>query len=118
MPRVPGTRVMRERATVWIALAGKQRPAVVIEVRDDFVRVAYGTSQAPAADVRAEAVHVQTRAGRKFPLSALTWFVGANTAWEPPSGLAPGAGDCARDLFTAIQLLVEEHDAQVASDSP
>ena len=115
---MPGTRAMRERATVWITLAGKRRPAVVIEVRDDLVRVAYGTSQEPVGDVRAAAVRAHTRAGRKFPLSALTWFVGANTAWESASELAPGAGDCARDLFTALRLLVEEHDARVASDSP
>ncbi len=107
---------MRERATVWIDLAEKRRPAVVIEVREDLVRVAYGTSQEPTDDVEAVAVHENTRAGRKFPVREPTWFLGANTAWERPTALAPGTGDCARELFDAIRVLVEEHDARVAAD--
>ncbi len=114
--RAPGSRVMRERATVWIDLAEKRRPAVVVEVRDDLVRVAYGTSQEPIGGLATVAVHEHTRAGRKFPVAEPTWFVGANTAWERPNALVPGAGDCARELFDAIRGLVEEHDARVAAD--
>lgn len=107
---------MRERATVWIDLADKRRPAVVIEVREALVRVAYGTHVEPSAGVPAVLVTEGTRAGRKFPLREPTWFTGANTAWESPRALALGSGECARDLFDALRALVEEHDAFATRD--
>lgn len=107
---------MRERATVWIDLADKRRPAVVIEVRDDLVRIAYVTHVEPSVGVSAVLVTERTRAGRKFPLREPTWFVGANTAWESPRALVAGSGDCTRELFDAIRALVEEHDASASGD--
>ncbi len=70
---------MRERDTVWIDLAGKLRPAVVLEIQPDLVRVAYGTSN--AHEWPRVVVHPETRQGRAFPLQDETFFYGANTTW-------------------------------------
>jgi hypothetical protein len=64
---------MRERNTVWIRIADKDRPGVVLEVRGDLVRVAYGTSRG-RDDVPCAVVHGATRAGKKFPLSLTTYL--------------------------------------------
>jgi len=103
---------MHEGGTVWIDLADKRRPGVVVEARGELVRVAYGTSN-ELPGTGAVVVHPDTRAGKKFPLVRTTYFYGANTGWELPDGLHPGAAECARDLFDEIRRLVEEHDACV-----
>lgn len=73
---------MRKGDTVWIDLADKQRPGIVIEVGLRLVRIAYGTSQdhGPPRLVMLP----NTRQGRAFPLTLLTHFYGANTCWELP----------------------------------
>lgn len=104
---------MRERDTVWLSLAGKYRPGVVLEVRADLVRVAYGTSREHPDAVACAVVHTSSRSGKKFPLSSTTYFYGANTALEVPRELRLGERPCTRDLFNQIRRLVEEHDAAV-----
>ncbi|MBX3155002.1 MAG: hypothetical protein KF773_03305 [Deltaproteobacteria bacterium] len=102
---------MRERDTAWLHLEGKDRPAVVLEVESDLVRVAYGTSEAhewPRVEV-----HAETRQGRAFPLTETTHFYGANTQWEQPRALRPGAKPCAWELLFAIRRVVEEYDLRV-----
>lgn len=101
---------MRERDTVWFELADKRRPGVVIEVRGDDVRVAYGTTQ----DHAGPCVTVsEGRQARAFPLRELTRFYGANTCWERASDLERGAKPCALELLNAIRKLVESHDASL-----
>lgn len=102
---------MRERDTVWIDLADKLRPAVVLEVQPDLVRVAYGTSQVqewPRVVVRPD-----SRQGRAFPLRQETYFYGPNTAWELAAKLTPGDTACAWEVLLAIRKLVEDHDASL-----
>lgn len=105
---------MRERDTVWVVLEGKERPAVVLEVRSDLIRIAYGTSQEHAWP--GEVVHADTRQGRKFPLRETTYFYGANTMWALPRELRPGAAQCAWEFLFAIRKLVESHDASIMPD--
>lgn len=102
---------MRERDTVWIDLADKQRPAIVLEIQHDLVRVAYGTSQ--VREWPKVVVHPDSRQGRAFPLREETYFYGANTQWAPPAKLTPGRTACAWDLLLAVRKLVETHDAGV-----
>jgi hypothetical protein len=103
---------MRERDTVWIDLEDKQRPAVVLEVRADLIRVAYGTSG--VHEWAHVVVHPDTRQGKAFPLREVSYFYGANTAWEAPAKLARGQAPCAWELLFAIRRLVEDHDAAQA----
>jgi hypothetical protein len=106
---------MRERDTVWIHLEDKDRPGVVLEVQDDFVRLAYGTSSSCDDGTPCAVVHGGTRAGRKFPLTRTTYFYGANTALEFRGALRRGEAPCVRDLFHEIRRLVEEHDAAIGA---
>jgi hypothetical protein len=108
---------VRARAVVWIELAGKQRPGVVIEVRNDMIRVAYGTSQeAGWPFVAVAVVHPETRQGRAFPLREPTHFYGANTCWEQPRNLRATNALCAWELYYEIRNAVEQFDA--ASSDP
>ena len=104
---------MRERDTVWIDLADKLRPAIVLEIQPDLVRVAYGTSN--VHEWPRVVVHPESRQGRAFPLQEETFFYGANTTWERPSKLMPGAKACAWELLLAVRKLVEEYDARLVS---
>lgn len=70
---------MQERDTVWVWLADKERPAVVLDVRPELVRVAYGTSETHEWPM--VVVDPSTRQGRAFPLREITHFYGANTSW-------------------------------------
>lgn len=103
-----------ERQTVWVELEGKERPAVVIEVEPDLIRVAYGTSQ--VREYECVVVHTTTRQGRAFPLRETTYFCGANTMWAQPNELRPGDALCAWELLFAIRKLVEDYDASVSPD--
>ncbi len=115
MRRASGSSGMRERNTVWLELADKSRPGVVVEVREELVRVAYGTTK-EQPKVAAAVVHHDTRAGRKFPLKATTYFYGANVAWELRASLRSGSADCTRELFNEIRRLIEEHDARLGDE--
>ena len=89
---------------------------MILEVRPNFVRVAYGTSVSREDGPLCATVHAATRAGKKFPLKFTTYFYGANTALDLRGALRPGRAPCTRDLFNEIRRLVEEHDAAVASE--
>lgn len=102
---------MRERDTVWIHLADDRRPAVVLELQPDLVRVAYGT-QHERPPPRA-VVHPGSRQGRVFALHHVTYFVGANTAWEAHSALERGGGRVSYEVFFELRQLIEEHDANL-----
>lgn len=103
-------------ATVRFQLAGKERIGVVIEVRPDLVRVAYGTSE-PHDDWPQVAVHPETRQGRALVLREVTYFYGANTSWERPRDLQFGKKPCAKELlYTIIELVVNYH-AQSGDES-
>jgi hypothetical protein len=100
---------MPERDTVWVELADKQRPGVVLEIQPDLIRVAYGTSV--THDWPRVTVHPDSRQGRAFPLREETYFYGSNTLWEQPASLTLGQMPCAWELLLAVRKLVEEHDA-------
>jgi hypothetical protein len=100
---------VQERDTAWVWLAEKERPAVVLEVHPELVRVAYGTSETHEWPV--VVVDPSTRQGRAFPLREITHFYGANTSWELPSALRRGHAPCAWELLFAIRKLVESYDA-------
>jgi hypothetical protein len=100
---------VQERDTVWVWLADKERPAVVLEVRADLVRLAYGTSE--VHDWPVVVVDPSTRQGRAFSLREVTHFYGANTSWELAATLRRGHAPCAWELLFAIRKLVESHDA-------
>lgn len=102
---------MRERDTVWLRLAGDRRPGVVIEIQPDFVRVAYGTQSPHPTWANVVVVRPDSRQGRKFPLSHVTHFYGANTAWEVRSALERGEGQVSYEVYFAIRRCIEEHDA-------
>lgn len=102
---------MRERDTVWFELAGKRRPGVVLEVQGDRVRVAYGTSQDHGAPC--VMVSEDSRQGRSFELEEPTRFYGANTCWECTGDLERGQKSCSWELFNAIRMQVESHDASL-----
>lgn len=100
---------MRERDTVWILLEAKERPGVVIEVKPDLVRVAYGTSEShnwPRVEVSPD-----TRQGRAFGLVEPTHFYGANTAWEVETALRRAVRPCTLEIFWRIRRVVEEYDS-------
>ena len=86
-----------ERDTVWVWIAEKERPGIILEVQPDLVRIAYGTSE-PREWARV-IVHPDSRQGRAFPLREPTHFYGANTSWE---------------LLFQSRKLVEAHDATAA----
>lgn len=98
-----------ERRIVRVWIADKHRPAVILEVEPDLVRIAYGTSE--PRDWRAAIVHPDTRQGRLLDLKETTYFYGANVSWEPLADLERCDAMCSWDLFFAIRKLVEEHDA-------
>lgn len=102
---------MRERDAVRIELAGKIRVAVVLEIREHLVRVAYGTTEEHAWP-RA-VVHVGGRPGRSLDLRETTYFYGANTCWEQVQLLAPCGTRCTMELLFEIRKLVEAHDAEI-----
>jgi len=109
-------------ATVRFRLAGKDRIGVVIEVRPDLVRVAYGTS-VPHEGWPQVVVHPETRQGRALVLRDVTYFYGANTSWERPQDLRFGKTPCAKALlYEIIELVVSYHvqssDERAAPDEP
>lgn len=103
---------MREGDAGRISLADKLRPAIVMEVRERLVRVAYGTTSddEPGTPVT---VHPATSSGRRLVLAAVTHFYGANTAWIAPDELEPLGKPCTLELLHAVRKLVDEHDALV-----
>lgn len=103
---------MRERDTAWISLAHKQRPAVVIEMQPDLVRVAYGTTE--IREYPNVVVHLESRQGRAFPLVETIYFYGANTSWARREELRPGHARCAMELLFAIRKVIENYDATIA----
>ena len=98
-----------ERRVVRVWIEGKHRPAVILEVEPDLVRIAYGTSE--PRDWRAVIVHTDTRQGRLLDLKETTYFYGANVSWESLAALEHGDATCSWELFFAIRKLVEEYDA-------
>jgi hypothetical protein len=101
---------MIERDTGWIYIAGEHRPGVVIESRESYVRVAYGT-QHERPDYAQVVVGPDTRQGRSFPLDKITYFYGANTEWQPVAALRSGARLCSFELFYEIRRIVHAYDA-------
>lgn len=106
---------MRARDTAWIDLADKRRPAIVLEVQDGWARVAYGTRETRAWP--SVTVHPSTRAGRAFPLSEVTYFYGANTAWELLPTLQPGQRPAPLELLLEVRTVVETYDASLVTIS-
>ncbi len=100
-----------ERRIVRVWIAEKHRPAVILEVEPDLVRIAYGTSE--PRDWRTVIVHPATRQGRLLDLKETTYFYGANVSWERLAALERSDTMCSWDLFFAIRKLVEEHDAML-----
>lgn len=98
-----------ERRIVRAWIAEKWRPAVILEVQPDLVRIAYGTSE--PREWRAVIVNPNTRQGRLFDLPETTYFYAANVSWESPAALELCEPVCSWELFFAIRKLVEEHDA-------
>lgn len=84
---------MRERDTAWLTLA------------------AYGTSE--LHEWPRVVIHDETRQGRAFPLTEVTYFYGANTQWAQPHELRPGTKQCAWEVLFAIRKLVESYDVGV-----
>src|ERR1700753_558897 len=102
------------RATVRFQLAGKTRIGIVINVRSKLVEVAYGTSE-EHVDWPQIVVGPETRQGRALMLREVTYFYGANTAWEQPADLQLGE-PCAKDLFYAIAKLCRAHREQFGGE--
>lgn len=103
---------MRELDTVWIHIASFDRPGIVIEVREDLARVAYGTRQKHEYPHQL-VVSPENRQGRSFPLTTTTYFYGSNTEWRSIDDLRAGKRRCSFELFYEIRKLVEEYDATV-----
>lgn len=110
---------MKVGAVVRVELAGKLRPAVVIEsgivspTGGRFVRVAYGTTREPDAGTDAICVDAATRDGRKLEIGAVTWFRGENAALVRLADAGDGKGVCPVALLHRIQGLVAARDAVV-----
>jgi hypothetical protein len=71
-----------------IRIAGKDRPAVVLEVQSKpspVLRVIYGTTE--PHDWPREVVTPDSRQGRLLQLAETTYFYGANTAYVVPDEL-------------------------------
>lgn len=102
---------MREGDAARLGLAGKRRPAIVIDVRSDLVRVAYGTTHEGLPPTLS--VSWQSRQGRKLALSTDTVFCGANTAWALPSEIELLGNRVSVELLLEVRRLVEEHDAEL-----
>ena len=103
-------------ATVRFRLAGNDRIGVVIEVRTDLIRVAYGTSE-PHDDWPQIVVRPETRQGRALVLREVTYFYGANTSWERPRDMQFGKIPCTKELLYAITELVVNYHAQSGGES-
>ena len=103
-------------ASVRFRLAGKHRIGVVIEVRPDLVRVAYGASELHD-DWPQVVVHPETRQGRVLMLRDVTYFYGANTSWERPQDMLFGKTPCAKELLYAVTELVVNYHAQAGDES-
>ena len=103
---------MRERDIVWVELAGKMRPAVVIEIAEDLIRVAYGTTAEQAMNDRV-VVHPSSLQGRRFGLTVATSFVGPNTAWAATGEMRETGEKCSSELFFAIRAVVDLYDSSI-----
>jgi hypothetical protein len=103
---------MRERDTAWIYIAAEHRPCVVIESREGYSRVAYGTQQ-ERTDYQHVVVSPDSRQGRAFPLDRVTYFYGANTEWRPVADLRPGARPCSFELLHELRRIVDDYDASL-----
>jgi hypothetical protein len=84
-----------------------------MDIEPLLVRVAYGTHEQHVG-WDGPAVPRGTRAARRWPLvDEMTYFYGANWAWEVSSLLLAADGDCVDDLFDEIRRVVDEHNARV-----
>lgn len=110
---------MKVGAVVRVEIAGKLRPAVVIEsgiasaTGGRFVRVAYGTTREPDAGSDAICVDVATRDGRRLGIGAMTWFRGENVAFVRQADAGDGKDLCPLALLHRIQGLVAARDVAV-----
>ena len=88
-----------ERDTIWVWIAEKERPGVILEVQPDLVRVAYGTSE--WHEWPRVVVHAESRQGRAFhfarqPFLRCQYLLGA-AAGSPPRPGAVHVGAAAPD---------------------
>ena len=105
-----------EGRIVRVQIAGKERPAIVLEVRPTFTRVIYGTTE--VHDWPREVVNVGGRSGRLLDLRETTYFYGANTSCHSPSELRPLKTQCSLELFYALWALVDEFHARIGGLPP
>ncbi len=97
---------MTERDLVLLPLAGKDRPAIVIRVVDDYATLIYGTGT-HRPHVESIGVEPSSRGGKALRLTKATYFYATNVRVAKTSNLKRTALRCPPELFLKLRELIE-----------
>lgn len=90
----------------WIRHADKQRPAVVLEVRESSALVVFGT-RTQRSRMRVQ-LKTASRDGRRFGLKETTYFYPDNCEVLAASVFAEEGAPCSADFFLDLRELMTD----------
>ena len=99
---------VQERLLLWVAIAGKDRPTIVLHVEAAGAVGIWGT-RTRRDSYRSVLVEPKSRAGKTLGLEQPTYFYATNLVAIRPDHVAPPtARRCPPDLFLELRGIVEE----------